>query len=65
MSVIGRLDEQVNKILIEPLSESARDEDRTTPGREPEGASRSASPVESPNEDETTAKDDELPVWLL
>jgi hypothetical protein len=65
MSVIGRMDEQVDEILIKPLSNSPHAGDRTAPASEREDASRPAPRSESPSEDETIEKDDELPVWLL
>ena len=61
MSVIGRLDKQVDEILINPLSKRRRDDEEppTPPTPEPDP------PSEPSNEDETSPKDDELPVWLL
>ena len=65
MSVIGRLDKQVDEILITPLSKSRRDEDRPAPERGPEGDSRPPTPVENADVDESAPRADELPVWLL
>jgi len=65
MSVIGRLDEQVDEILITPLSKAGRVEDRPAPEREPEGDYPPEPPGETATADESAAKDDELPVWLL
>jgi len=61
MSVIGRLDKQVDEILINPLSKRRRDDEEppTPPTPEPDP------PSEPANKDETSAEDDELPVWLL
>ncbi len=61
MSVIGRLDEQVNDILIKPLSKERR-ETEEPPTPRPEEADP---PNESADKDETAARHNELPVWLL
>ncbi len=61
MSVIGRLDDQVDEILITPLSKRRRDEEPAPPPS-PEA---DPPPVEPADKDETSAKEDELPVWLL
>jgi hypothetical protein len=61
MPVIGRLDEQVNEVLINPLERGR--------GREPRPAADEPppAPVESdePPAGETSRAPDELPVWLL
>lgn len=66
MSVIGRLDEQVEAVLIRPLSERrvrdapARDEGETkTPAMPDERAATGAM------EDKSKDVKRELPVWLL
>ncbi len=74
MPVISRLDEQVNAVLITPLekrgeqkgeatTQDARTHDRPVPssktkGQEPGGDNKMS-------EQETPARPDELPVWLL
>ena len=68
MSVIGRLDEQVDAVLISPLKrkltpdeaarEDARDAPTETPARSHED--RDAEPPDVPRE-----TGDALPVWLL
>ncbi len=61
MSVIGRMDEQVDEILIKPLSKKQRGDEEApappTPAADP--------PSESTDRDETSAPRDELPVWML
>ena len=67
MPVIGRLDGQVDEVIIKPISERRRDteetpadpEDKETPERPP-----SAQP-HTPHANESSAEPDELPVWLL
>lgn len=64
MSVIGRLDDQVEAVLINPLKR-----ERPTPGTE-EGV-RPAPPAPAPTEREAEASEetrevgDALPVWML
>lgn len=64
MSVIGRLDPQVEDVLINPASER-RPAARKVPAPEPPAAE----PAPPPREDEDAAPDEgdrrELPVWLL
>ena len=59
MPVIGRLDEQVNEVLITPLEQR----------REPRPAAGETEPSPEPTDDthisETSPPPDELPVWLL
>lgn len=59
MSVIGRMDEQVDEILIKPLSKKQRGDEEapTTSATDP--------PSETTDRDETSATRDELPVWML
>ena len=61
MSVIGRLDKQVDEILINPLSKRRRDDEEPATPLTPEAEP----PNETANKDETATKDDELPVWML
>ncbi|HEX7998210.1 MAG TPA: hypothetical protein VF528_07460 [Pyrinomonadaceae bacterium] len=69
MSVIGRLDDQVDRVLIAPLNKNRQ---RETDDREPaldehSASSRPARQIRQENEgsqDEQPAPE-ELPVWLL
>ena len=69
MPVIGRLDGQVDEVIIKPISERRRDEGAPTirEGEQtPEPPAPPAhAPVQTPHPDESSAKADELPVWLL
>jgi hypothetical protein len=65
MSVIGRLDEQVNDILINPLSRRRRDEEGPAPPSAPGADPPPAPPDVTADKDETVAGHDELPVWML
>ncbi len=69
MPVIGRLDGQVDEVIISPLSRRQRgedpppspeDEETPEPSRPPDPA-----PSQTPPADESSANADELPVWLL
>ena len=60
MSVIGRLDEQVDEVLIRPLSK--KDKKETTEREKENQALRE--PIEEITEKQDR-KRDELPVWLL
>lgn len=70
MAVIGRLDDQVDSVLIAPLDRNRR---RTTEaqGEQPENWQPSSSQMNSPAPDEAEgvqkeqAEREELPVWLL
>ena len=69
MPVIGRLDGQVDDVLISPVSRRRRDgepppvtENEETP--EPSGPP-GRTPSQTPDADESSANADELPVWLL
>lgn len=64
MSVIGRLDDQVEAVLINPLKR-----ERPTPGTEERERSAQPAPA-SPERDEEASEEtrearDALPVWLL
>jgi hypothetical protein len=64
MPVIGRLDGQVDEVIIKPISERRRDEEPSTPeedAREPPPSTETQTPT--PNQ--SSADRDELPVWLL
>ena len=67
MPVIGRLDGQVDEVIIEPISRRRREEapsptseEAPAPSAPPERA-----PAQTPHPDESSAEADELPVWLL
>ena len=69
MPVIGRLDGQVDEVIISPISRR-RGEDGPTPAprneeapRPPEAPERA--PSQTPPDGESSANADELPVWLL
>ena len=71
MPVIGRLDGQVEEVLISPVSKGRREGERPTNpegspepvGETPGGAPRA--PSGTPHAGESSAEPDELPVWLL
>jgi hypothetical protein len=63
MPVIGRLDGQVDEQIIKPISNRRRDEERTPVGEKDEAPP--ATQTQTPAERESSAKSDELPVWLL
>jgi hypothetical protein len=67
MPVIGRLDGQVEEIIISPISRRPREEDPPPLGEEtpPPPAPHGRPPVQTPHPDESSAEPDELPVWLL
>lgn len=69
MSVIGRLDSQVDEIIISPVSERRREEApaadvRDEAPHEPREADRAPTP-HTPRPGESSADAGELPVWLL
>lgn len=70
MSVIGRLDDQVNEVLIAPLDRNRRPDTamRQQPTGEPVAPS-SPPGLHTPEEDESSQNEpaarDHLPVWLL
>ena len=66
MAVIGRLDEQVDAVLIEPLRRTGeRADDRHDPTAEEAAPARPPiTPVQSEDADARPAAH-ELPVWLL
>jgi hypothetical protein len=69
MPVIGRLDGQVEEVIIKPISERRREGEPPAPAQSreapapPDPAERA--PVQTPDGDESSAEPDELPVWLL
>jgi hypothetical protein len=64
MPVIGRLDEQVDDLLISPVSKRRRDEKPSVQDEDPT-ARRDDTPTQTPPQDESSANASELPVWLL
>jgi hypothetical protein len=62
MPVIGRLDGQVDELIISPISKRRRDEespDEETPERTPSPTTH------TPTSNQSSAERDELPIWLL
>jgi hypothetical protein len=67
MPVIGRLDKQVEDVIISPVSKR-RGEDQTPQESDPDTHATSEQtppPTQTPTENESSTKADELPVWLL
>lgn len=62
MSVIGRLDEQVNEVLIEPLKK--KEPQRNEPKDERPLAGKTM-PTESVSAEKNQVERERLPVWLL
>ncbi len=68
MPVIGRLDGQVDEVLIKPVSRGRRGGGEEAPaGADDEAAPAPAPPAETqtPRADESSGGAAELPVWLL
>lgn len=68
MPVIGRLDEQVDAVLINPLSNERRREPETTPAADAGEPRQQPSQIPATNDAtniESPAKPETLPVWLL
>jgi hypothetical protein len=71
MPVIGRLDGQVDEVIIKPISGRRRDEDPTADADDATRAQRTPpapptpAPTQTPTDVESSADTDELPVWLL
>jgi hypothetical protein len=74
MPVIGRLDGQVDDVLISPVSKRRRDhqdpssntdETNDSQSESPAHAAARPFPLNTPPEVESSAATDELPVWLL
>ena len=63
MPVIGRLDGQVDEVIISPISRRRGDE--PPPVLEKEETPEPSAPSQTPSTDESSANRDELPVWLL
>jgi hypothetical protein len=69
MPVIGRLDGQVDEVIISPISRRQREEEPPPTHKngetpEPHDTSDHA-PSQTPTADESSANAGELPVWLL
>jgi len=62
MPVIGRLDKQVDEVIISPISDRRRDEE---PPDEDAPEPLPSPTTQTPSQDESSAKPDTLPVWLL
>lgn len=69
MPVIGRLDEQVNAVLIKPLARKDEPDRDARVEQEHENIARPQTATQTASEndfsDETKAEREELPVWLL
>jgi hypothetical protein len=66
MPVIGRLDGQVDEVIISPISRRRGDrEPAKQQPREEDAPATPSTPTQTPTEGESSAKTDELPVWLL
>ena len=70
MPVIGRLDGQVEEVIISPISRRPREEqDPPTVHKNEETSEPSAphdrAPSQTPDPGESSGEADELPVWLL
>jgi hypothetical protein len=69
MPVIGRLDGQVEEVIISPISRRRRDEEPPPVTQNEETAAPpdppDRAPSQTPDADESSANADELPVWLL
>ncbi|HEX8283621.1 MAG TPA: hypothetical protein VF588_09710 [Pyrinomonadaceae bacterium] len=68
MPVIGRLDGQVEEVIIKPISErrpEAEEPPAPPQSRDTPPAPAERAPSQTPQVDESSADADELPVWLL
>ncbi|MDT7603468.1 MAG: hypothetical protein QOF61_1465 [Acidobacteriota bacterium] len=61
MPVIGRLDKQVNDVLIEPVGKNRPREERDAP----DDARRPATEEAERRDEEQSRGEGQLPVWLL
>jgi hypothetical protein len=64
MPVIGRLDRQVNDVLIEPLDRKRARAAHDTPAP-PDDATPGETKGEPPRDEDRRREDETLPVWLL
>ena len=69
MPVIGRLDGQVDEVIISPISRRRREDEPPPVTKNEETPEPSdppdRTPSQTPNKGESSANADELPVWLL
>ena len=68
MPVIGRLDGQVDEVIIKPISERRRGEeapDDADDAPREQSTPPAPAPTNTPHAVESSADTDELPVWLL
>jgi len=69
MPVIGRLDGQVDEVIISPISRRRREEEPPPVQKNEETSgppdAPDHAPSQTPAEGESSANADELPVWLL
>ena len=69
MPVIGRLDGQVDEVIISPISRRRREEEPRPVHKNEETSEPSDTfdhaPSQTPTEGESSANANELPVWLL
>ena len=69
MPVIGRLDGQVDEVIISPISRRQREEEPPPVHKNEETSAPSDTadhaPSQTPSAGESSANADELPVWLL
>ena len=69
MPVIGRLDGQVDEVIISPISRRRREEEPPPAQKNEETSGPSDAPghapSQTPTEGESSANAHELPVWLL
>jgi hypothetical protein len=63
MSVIGRLDDQVDEILITPLQKKNRQE--TNEQEDEQTPSRETNQIEPNSSEDKRVESEPLPVWLL
>lgn len=64
MPVIGRLDGQVDEVIIKPISERRRGEEPPAP-REDAPADPTPPETQTPATNQSSDKPDTLPVWML
>jgi hypothetical protein len=64
MPVIGRLDQQVSDVLIEPLCKNRTRDEHDAPATA-DDATADATGEASPRDEDRRHDDEPLPVWLL
>lgn len=65
MPVIGRLDRQVDELIIKPISRRRDEDGPPVPSQNEEAPTPPDAPSHTPPTDESSANADELPVWML